>query len=158
MSRFCGICGVWYKLEDGVHQCSQCDLPDLLSESIEQVNTADVEKQVDERVEHFERMQRMIFTQNPCLRSTMPAMPATAQGVRRMESCERLTLSSLNHSQEYINSPEKLVSEEKGLQENAANDHTRARGAELRNFGNELDALTADLIALDDEIQVACQF
>lgn len=157
MKRFCGICGVWYKLGDEAHQCSQCDLADPLSESMQQVNTTVVEIQVDERVEHFERVQRMICTQNPCLRSTMPAMPATAQGVRRMKS-ERLTLSSLNHSGQYnvIKSPGKLVFEEKEIPGNATNDHTRARGAELRHFGNELDALTADLIALDDEIQVAC--
>jgi hypothetical protein len=40
--------------------------------------------------------------------------------------------------------------------EHAADNHTRARGSELRSFNNEIDELAADLIALEDEIQVAC--
>lgn len=34
-------------------------------------------------------------------------------------------------------------------------DHTRPRGAELREVGNEIDALAADLTALENEIEVA---
>lgn len=90
----------------------------------------------------------------------MPSVLATAPGVRRMKPCELpiLNLSALDHSGQYIKSPEKLeeINLEEGMQGIAANDHTPARGAELRNFGNEIDALTADLIALEDEIHVAC--
>lgn len=160
MNRFCGICGVWYKLGDLPHQCYQCDLADPLCESNYNLSAADVEKQVEERVEYFERVQRIMLTRNPSSRSTMPSVLATAPGVRRMKPCELpiLNLSALDHSGQYIKSPEKLeeINLEEGMQGIAANDHTPARGAELRNFGNEIDALTADLIALEDEIHVAC--
>lgn len=138
MNRFCGLCGLWYNLGDGPHRCSQCNLEDPLSESMQEINGAHVEMQLQERMMHFERIHHV----QP---SKVEYLPATPEGeIARMNFC--------NYSKQGIKSPEKPDLGENTVPENAAYDHTRARGDEMRNFGSEIDELAADLFALEGEI------
>lgn len=175
VQRFCGLCGVWYKIANGLHQCSQNDMSDLLTDdSIPHINNEDVEKQVEERMVHFERVQRMRSCGAlPCAENKSGVHPL------RMKSCELPIESAKDHGSDCIKMPQLMgmphdpdrkdpqpesginaalgiAFNTQGQSNDVPYDHTRARGAELRGFGSEIDALTADLMALEGEIQVAC--
>jgi len=99
---------------------------------MEDVNTTEIEKQVEERMVHFERVQRI-----------------AACGVLPMESCKHPILRTIDHGSEFI---EKVVADQNEVPENVTYEHTRPRGAELRSVGKEIDFLTADLMALESDL------
>jgi len=151
-NRFCGLCACWYAIGAAPHNCAQSDLADPLSETMEHVNNTDVEKQVDDRMQHFAKVQRMTSCDMRLLRNSPLG---NTQIVRRMQSCESPMVSTLDHGNavECLKPDQKLTTPE-SVPEMVS--HVKNRGAELRDFGNEIDALAADLLVLEGEIKVAC--